>query len=246
MAAMKMKFLSVIVVVLITCMPALSQNDGPKRLKVVAFGDSITAQRQGVVTYSDVLREELKDKNVEVINAGIGGNTTAHAKKRFEKDVLAHAPDLVVIQFGNNDSAVDVWKDPPATGPRVPLEEYIRNLSEMIETLKKREARVILVTPLPTRWTEKLKGMYGKPPYDPADPNGFNFMKKEYVAALKKLASEKKVPLIDLYSIYYSYAKKKGRSMDDLFTDGMHPNSDGQRLEADLLLKEIRKMKLGV
>ena len=67
---------------------------------------------------------------------------------------------------------------PPATGPRVPLEAYVQNLNEMIATLKGRNARVILVTPLPTRWTEKLKGMYGKPPYDPADPDGFNFLKK--------------------------------------------------------------------
>lgn len=243
---MKEGFLVVLLTVILACMPALSQDDGPKKLKIVAFGDSITAQRKGVITYSEVLREELKDKNVEVINAGIGGNTTEHARKRFEKDVLAHAPDLVIMQFGNNDSAVDVWKDPPATGPRVPLEEYVRNLGEMITTLKTNKAKVILVTPLPTRWTEKLKGMYGKPPYDPADPDGFNFMKKEYVAALKKLASEKNVPLIDLYSVYYQYARKNGRSMDELFTDGMHPNSQGQRIEAELLLKEIRKMKLGI
>ena len=116
----------------------------------------------------------------------------------------------------------------------------------MIATLKGRNARVILGTPLPTRWTEKLKGMYGKPPYDPADPDGFNFLKKEYLAALKKIGQQNKIPLIDLYSAYYRYAKKSGRPMDELFLDGMHPNDQGQRIEADLLLKEIKKLKLGI
>lgn len=227
-------------------MSALSQVERTKHVRIITFGDSITAPRKGVITYSDVLREELKGKDVEVINAGVGGNTTAHAMKRFRTDVLVHSPDLVVIQFGNNDAAVDVWKDPPATGPRVPLDEYIKNLSELIAALKQQNAKVILVTPLPTRWTEKLKGMYGKPPYDPADPDGFNFLKKEYVAALKKLGERNGIPVIDLYSVYYRYAEKKGRSMDELFTDGMHPNSQGHRIEAELLLKAIRKLRLGI
>jgi lysophospholipase L1-like esterase len=34
--------------------------------------------------------------------------------------------------------------------------------------------------------------------------------------------------------------------MDDLFLDGLHPNSKGQELEAKLLLKELKKLKLGL
>ncbi len=234
------------IIVMVMSLAAFSQTAEAKKLTIVAFGDSITAPRKGVVTYSDILREILSSKNAEVINAGIGGNTTEHAKKRFEKDVLAKSPDLVIIQFGNNDSAVDVWKDPPATGPRVPVADYVNNLSEMIATLKARKAKVILVTPLPTRWTEKLRSMYGKPPYDPADPDGFNFMKKDYVAALKSVGKKNAVPVVDLFSVYYRYGKEKGQSMDDLFTDGMHPNSGGHRIEADLLIKEIKKLNLGI
>ena len=39
---------------------------------------------------------------------------------------------MIVIQFGINDAAVDVWKKPPATEPRVPLNEYLDNLRTMI------------------------------------------------------------------------------------------------------------------
>lgn len=225
---------------------AFAQGDAPKKFTIVAFGDSITAPRKGVITYSDVLRDRLRAKNVAVINAGVGGNTTGHARERFDRDVLAHSPDLVIIQFGNNDSAVDVWKDPPATRPRVPIEDYVRNLQAMIDPLRARGAKVILVTPLPTRWTEKLRGMYGKPPYDPTDPNGFNFMKKEYVAALKSLAARTDTPIVDLYSEFFRFEVKYGRSMDELFTDGMHPNDAGHLIEAELLLKEIGRLKLGI
>ena len=34
-----------------------------------------------------------------------------------------------------------------------------------------------------------------------------------------------------------------GNSRTDLLLDGMHPNAAGQRLVADLLLEEIRKMR---
>ena len=243
---MNNKVVGVLLTLILMNLATFSQASESKKLTIVAFGDSITAPRKGVVTYSDVLRETLSSKNVEVINSGIGGNTTEHAKKRFEKDVLAHSPDIVIIQFGNNDAAIDVWKDPPATGPRVPLADYVKNLGEMIATLKTRKTKVILVSPLPTRWTEKLKGMYGKPPYDPTDPDGFNFLKKEYLAALRSLGKQNRVPVVDLYSAYYRYSKKKGSSMDELFTDGMHPNDQGHRIEAELLLKEIKKLEPGV
>ena len=104
---------------------------------------------------------------MRVINAGVGGNTTEMARKRFEADVLSHRPRIAIIQFGINDAAVDVWKTPPATQPRVSLERYEANLRHFVETLKSSHALVVLMTPNPLRWTPKLKEMYGRPPYQP-------------------------------------------------------------------------------
>lgn len=215
---------------------------------IVAFGDSITAPRKNVTTYSDFIREEFQKKHldVKVINAGVPGDTTAKAKKRFEKDVLARSPDLVIIQLGTNDAAVDVWKKPPATESRVPIEDYEQNLREFIAKLKERKAKIILVTPPPTRWTEKLKEMYGKPPYDPNNVDGFNIVLKNYVQRMRDVAKEEKIALIDLNKEYYKYHKAQGQTMDELFLDGMHPNNKGQKLEAELLLKQISKLELGL
>lgn len=218
-----------------------------QELTVVAFGDSTTAPRKNVVTYSDVMRDEFKNRNlaIKVINSGVPGNTTAIAKERFEKDVLAYKPNLVIIQFGTNDAAVDVWKTPPEDKSRVAIDVYEQNLRGFIAAVKAQGAKIILVTPAPTRWTDKLKEMYGKPPYKRDDPDGFNVILKDYVQRMRDVAAKEKVVLVDLNKAYYKYHRTKGQTMDDLFLDGLHPNTKGQQIEADLLLEKIKKLKMG-
>lgn len=214
-------------------------SDGSKT--IVAFGDSTTASRQELRIYADRLQAEfpVEKGTVKVINAGIGGNTTEMARARFEKDVLAHEPDLVIIQFGINDAAVDVWKTPPATQSRVALSRYVENLRDLISTLRERQIDVILMTPNPLRWTEKMLGMYGKAPYLPGDAEGFNVQLKQYVAEVRKLASVEGVTLIDVDRSFQEYGQQPGQTVDDLLLDGIHPNEAGHRLVADLLLKAI-------
>jgi lysophospholipase L1-like esterase len=183
--------------------------------------------------------------DIKVVNAGVPGNTTEMAAKRFEKDVLVYKPDLVIVQFGANDAAVDVWKTPPATESRVGIKAFEQNLRSFISAIKSYGGKVILVATSPTRWTDKLKKMYGKPPYNPNDPNGFDVILKDYVEVVRRLASEEKVRLVDLFEAYYTYQQKTGQQMDALFLDGLHPNSAGQRIEANLILKQLKGMNLG-
>ena len=46
---------------------------------------------------------------------------------------LGGKPDTVLIQFGINDAAVDVWKNPPADRPRVSLKQYRENLIYFVD-----------------------------------------------------------------------------------------------------------------
>src|SRR5690606_7663882 len=109
--------------------------------------------------YPQQLQEHFDGQGarVQVINAGVGGNTTSDARQRFEKDVLAHDPDVVILQFGLNDTAIDVWKDPPATEPRVSADDYIDHLRHFIQTCRQQNARVLLMTPNPRCWTPKMR-----------------------------------------------------------------------------------------
>ena len=168
---------------------------------LVAFGDSTTAPRERLEVYSELLEKELKAKTpvARVINAGVRGNNTEDASSRFQKDVLDQKPDLVVIQFGINDSAVDVWKQPPADKPRVDLKVFRNHLQYFIRTLKTRGGRkVVLMTPNPLRWTARLRELYGKAPYHPEDPEGMNRLLHTYAAAVRELALEESVALVDV------------------------------------------------
>ena len=211
-------------------------------LTIVAFGSSTTAPRGSLTVYAMLLEWELtgEGRNVAIINAGVGGDTTVRAAARFEKDVLARRPDLVIIQLGINDSAIDVWKG--VTKPRVPIDEYERRLEQFVTAIKAQGAKVILMTPNPLRWTDKLKELYGKPPYDADDPQGFSFLLKDYAGRVRKVAARNDVPLVDSFRLFTEYGQAEGQSVDDLLLDGMHPNAAGHALEADELLKLIRKM----
>ncbi|RBP47975.1 lysophospholipase L1-like esterase [Roseimicrobium gellanilyticum] len=214
-----------------------SASPAAEPVTVVAFGDSTTAPRGNLTVYSAILQEELR--NVNVINAGIGGNTTEMARKRFEKDVLAYKPKLVVLQFGINDAAVDVWKTPPATEPRVKLERYTENLNHFVKTLKDSGAQVIVMGPNPLRWTDQLKKMYGKPPYDPGNADGFNGPLVKYNEAAAKVAQAHEIRFIDTQLAYRDKAQEEKLEIDKLLLDGMHPNDEGHRLVARLLRERI-------
>jgi lysophospholipase L1-like esterase len=82
------------------------------RLKVVAVGSSSTSGLwvlDPAATYPEVMRRELAllrpKVQVDVINSGRVGDTIPGSMARFERDVVAHQPDLVVWQLGTNDLA---------------------------------------------------------------------------------------------------------------------------------------------
>ena len=90
-------------------------------MKIVFIGDSVTegcfelTNRPGGFDviydrgncYVSYLEERLTkaypEKNIEVINAGISGNTTEQGLERLDRDVLSHNPDIVVICYGLNN-----------------------------------------------------------------------------------------------------------------------------------------------
>lgn len=217
----------------------------PEPNGIVMFGDSTTAPRPGAVkeVYSVRVEEALPDigSSLSVHNAGVGGNTTRDARKRFERDVLRHKPKVIVMQFGINDAIVNVWKNPPATEPRVTLAEYLDSMRFMVTTARQQQAKVILMTTNPIRWTPTLKGIYGKPPYNPDAQDGLDSPHLAvYNEALRELAKELKVPIVDVRAAYPAFAADHKTSIDGLLLDGMHPNDLGHQLVTELLVPAIR------
>jgi acyl-CoA thioesterase I len=99
-------------------------------VKIIAIGSSSTTGLWVLspsATYPEVMRRELARlrpaARIEIINSGRVGETIGGSIARFERDVLAHAPDLVVWQLGTNDVAwggrADGLKDRVIQGVRV-------------------------------------------------------------------------------------------------------------------------------
>ena len=74
---------------------------------------------------------------VNVLNAGVSGDSSAGGLRRLERDVLSHLPDLVTVNFGLND----------AMGGRNALSNYRSNMRALFSRILDSGAECMLVTP---------------------------------------------------------------------------------------------------
>lgn len=84
--------------------------------------------------------------NIRITNSGISGNTSRDLAARFDRDVVDLNPQWVSICIGIND----VWRqfDTPAIPEwAVTIEEYEKNLEEMILKIKEKVKGIFLCTP---------------------------------------------------------------------------------------------------
>lgn len=109
---------------------------GAEQLRILAFGDSLTAgfglgPGHGFVPQ---LERALAEEGVaaSVIDAGVSGDTTAGGLARLDW-ALADRPDLVILELGANDMLRGV--DPAVTRA---------NLDQMLAKLRASGARVLL------------------------------------------------------------------------------------------------------
>jgi lysophospholipase L1-like esterase len=226
-----------------------------RHLRIVALGDSTTATARDWApeiqeVYADCLPGALKPHGIEaiVVNAGIGDTTTRQAVARLDRDVRRHHPDLVVIQFGINDSWIDV--DLGKTRARLTRAEFRRNLTAMARRLRHDGALVVLMTPNPMRWRDpfyiKAFGEHSGL-LDVTAARGIDRLLDVYAQDVRDVAKTDSLPLVDVFAAFENYGNLPGHSMDDILlaNDGIHPNQRGQRLVCALLTDRIAEI-LGV
>jgi hypothetical protein len=77
-----------------------------RKIKIVAIGSSSTAGEGDIVPYpyrlEVALRNRFPDRMIDVLNRGIGGQEAPSELSRFESDVFAEAPTMVIWQVGTN------------------------------------------------------------------------------------------------------------------------------------------------
>ena len=220
--------------------------------KIVCFGDSTTdasytpsdlnfvESYKNLKVYSAWLEEELPKlllKNVEIINSGVSGDTTFDAKLRFQKDVLNHNPNLVILQFGANDQSIR--QDLGLTTPILTIDQFAYNILFFINRLRKKNVEIILMTPGVILWADYFKKNYFKEPYNLDERYGLNENLKHYAEMIRKISKNENVQLIDVYNEEIKFDRTTNKSLNNLLPDGLHPNNDGHKFIANLILNHI-------
>ncbi len=193
------------------CFSAEALESSLSDKKILAFGDSLTARSGWVAMLGGFI-------GTEVINAGVGGDSTIAAVGRLERDVLSKKPDIALVCFGMNDQAQSESKK----GPNVSLEQYTQNMVRIITELKALGTQVILIAPHDAYAGEGYykPGEYG---LDYAYGN-----MKDFCAVVRNLAQEYGCGLIDIY------AEAEQEDMTKFLNagDGIHQSPHGHELWA--------------
>lgn len=195
---------------------------------IVCFGDSITfgtgVERNEC--WVSILGEVLK--GFKVINAGIGGNTSAEGLARIEKDVLAHMPGLVLVEFGGNDTVHDARA--------VSVLQFEKNLLTINEKVQAKGGEVIFVTfpPVINEWHAWYSDAYY------IKWGGLDGCVEQYREITKKIAKKLNCPLFDLDKLLREKIKT-GKKEDYISKDGVHLMPIANRLIADSVLKFIKE-----
>jgi lysophospholipase L1-like esterase len=194
---------------------------GLRPIKIVIAGDSTVANyppEQPARGWGMYLPEYFQP-NVTFVNLAKNGRST----KTFRSEglwvkALSEKPDFVLIQFGHNDSH-DSSK-PESTGASTGFKQ---NLRWFIDESRAVAATPILITPMQRRT-----------PKDTLLP---------YAEAMKQVAQDKKVSLIDLHAMSGRLYKKLGpegtATLASESTDQTHFNEKGARAMAALIMEEL-------
>ncbi len=194
---------------------------------IVALGNSITELGESPRGYVSVMRTVLNllqpEKNIIIVNSGIGGHKSTDMEARFDRDVLAFQPDWVTISVGIND----VWHGfddahPEGGGPNgVPLPEFRARVSAMVAKAQAHHIRVALFT------TTVIQENLHSPE---------NAMLVDYNNVLREIAAQFHCLLIDQNKAFHEALapyQHAGMASSGVFTvDGVHMLPDGDWLMA--------------
>ena len=198
-------------------------------MRIYVCGDSTAAsynpEETRMVGWGQLLGDFLP--GVTVVNLSMAGRSTKTflAEGRLEPAGQADPGDLVLIQFAHNDE-----KEKKPERYTAPWTEFTDNLKYFIRFAREHGAVPVLLTPICMRiWQDrKLQPTHG-----------------EYPAAMRAVAEETDVPLIDLYMESFHIVEALGEEGskalfmhfapggDPAYPDGSEDNAHTKRAGAE-------------
>ena len=175
----------------------------PPTVRVLCLGDDWAAPRPGGPEpwpgrLEALLRGRIGDGvRFEVENVARAGDTTVEALRRLNRDVLTRDPDIVVLQPGFADSAIDLpaGEDFPAVAPGA----FRSNVADLVTASGSLGAEVVLVQHGVRVWTDASRASHGDVPFDLEDALGFDLIGGAYAGIVAGVAARSDIPLVPVH-----------------------------------------------
>lgn len=174
----------------------------------------------------------------QVINAGVGGNSTVNLLERLNHDVLEKRPDLVILMVGTNDML--------NTKKMISYSSYQNNLDSIVKKIKENSINLLLMSPPP------VDSVYL---FDRHDKNLFkefpNLKLDNARQIIAGLAKNESLSYLDLFQVFSEMNLPKHN--EDLFfknvkncgkRDGVHPTALGYRFIGELIFRYLKEANL--
>lgn len=203
-----------------------------KTARIYAFGDSLTyGAWDSEGGWCDRIKRKLHEKMIsgeggkfQMFNLGIGGEHSRGLLGRIKNEMdVRYRPDwpaIIVIGTGANDTRYVESQD-----PSVSLEEYKKNLLEIVKIAKTYTEKILFVgVAVVENEIQEFKGTLLS-----------NELLREHYKVMAEVACECGVPIIDVNSGLV-------KSVEPVyFKDGVHLNDAGHKIVAGLVWKELEK-----
>lgn len=223
--------------------------------QIVLFGDSLfqgAASLEDGFCFQAALQQQVL-RRFDVVNRGLSGYNTSNALKLLPQIISPPGPGgpkiaYLFILFGANDSALPR----PVNNQHVPLDKYKQNLVSIIThpSIAAHSPKIFLVTPPPL---DELKTS--------ETDNGIrkHRVSASYSEAVRQVAAEHSVGVIDLWTAVMDYAISKTPGFDrskgnlgdpetgerghlkELLPDGLHLSAEAYRVFYDVVKPHLGK-----
>jgi lysophospholipase L1-like esterase len=208
--------------------------------KIAFLGDSITQAGNRKGGYVTLVMEALKGEGLQVthIPAGKSGNKSSDMLARLDKDVIEKKPQWMVLSCGVND----VWHFKLKLGERsftgVPLEDYKKNITEIIDKAQAADIKILVLTSTMIGEDQSRELNQNLIPYN-------DFLKeiaKEKGCLLADLNSDmqkalKEIPDVKGKANMFGDPNYKSEIKNKLTSDGCHMNALGNVMMAKGVLR---------
>jgi lysophospholipase L1-like esterase len=193
---------------------------------VVMIGDSITEQH----LYSNYVEmwtvTRFPGWKLTFRNVGIGGDRSPGGNSRFKRDVLAHQPTAMTVDFGMNDGGYGGFRDDL-------FKAYLDGLEGMAQQAKSAGVRVAWITPQPLDTGEQGATAL----------TGYNQTLERFSEGVRKVAERSSAVFVDQFHPYLQVLDK-ARAASSTYEritagDAVHPGPPGQALMAASILKGL-------